>query len=190
MRNLSGLEGQRMAISQSYGGRIQRLAGERNHTIDQIRRGLYAATILTYAQGFAQLDAASKTYGYNLDLSEVARIWRGGCIIRSKLLEPIRDAYCSQPGLLHLMLDQTLGQAVAERLDDLRNVVQTAARLSIPTPAFMSTLAYIDGLRSSHLPANLIQAQRDFFGAHTYERVDQRGIFHTHWTKEADQEHG
>jgi 6-phosphogluconate dehydrogenase len=184
MRNISGREDQRAAISQIYGGRIQRLTGRRNEVIEQARRGLYAATILTYAQGFAQLDAASKAYGYNLDLSAVASIWRGGCIIRSRLLEPIRSAYQLQPELLHLMLDHTLGEAVAERINDLRGVAQTATELGIPAPAFMATLAYIDSLRSTHLPANLTQAQRDFFGAHTYERVDQRGVFHTQWTKE------
>ncbi len=190
MRNLSGWEDQRTAISQRYGGRIQRLTGEKKRIIEQARRGLYAATILTYAQGFAQMDAASKAYEYNLNLSAVASIWRGGCIIRSRLLEPIRDAYRRQPDLLHLMLDQTLGEAVAERINDLRGVAQTTAGLGIPAPAFMATLAYIDSLSSTHLPANLIQAQRDFFGAHTYERVDQRGIFHTQWTKEEGQDNG
>jgi 6-phosphogluconate dehydrogenase len=188
MRNLSSREDQRAAISQRYGGWIQRLTGERDQIIEQARRGLYAATILTYAQGFAQLDAASKAYGYNLDLSAVARIWRGGCIIRSRLLEPIRNAYRQHPDLLHLMLNETLGEAVAERINDLRGVAQTAAGLGIPAPAFMATLAYIDSLRSTHLPANLIQAQRDFFGAHTYERVDQRGVFHTQWTNEEGQD--
>lgn len=184
MRNLSGMEDQRTAISQRYGAQIQRLTGDREQVVEQARRGLYAATILTYTQGFAQLDAASKAYSYNLDLSAVASIWRGGCIIRSRLLEPIRNAYRQHPNLLHLILDPTLGEAVIERLDDLRSLVQTATGLGIPTPAFMATLAYIDSLRSTHLPANLIQAQRDFFGAHTYERVDQRGVFHTHWTDE------
>jgi 6-phosphogluconate dehydrogenase len=190
MRNLSALEDQREVISRQFGGKIQRLAGEKGRIIEQTRRGLYAATILTYAQGFAQLDAASKAYAYNLDLSAVASIWRGGCIIRSRLLEPIRAAYRQLPDLLHLMLDPTLGAEVAERLDDLRGIALTAADLGIPAPAFMATLAYIDSLRSTHLPANLIQAQRDFFGAHTYERVDQRGVFHTHWTSEAGQENG
>jgi 6-phosphogluconate dehydrogenase len=184
MRNISGREDQRSAISQIYGGPIQRLTDRRNEVIEKARRGLYAASILTYAQGFAQLDAASKAYGYNLDLSAVASIWRGGCIIRSKLLEPIRSAYQLQPELLHLMLNHTLGEAVTERINDLRGVAQTSAGLGIPAPAFMATLAYIDSLRSTHLPANLTQAQRDFFGAHTYERVDQRGVFHTQWTKE------
>jgi 6-phosphogluconate dehydrogenase len=190
MRNLSAREDQRSAISQQFGGKIQRLAGEKNRVIEQTRRGLYAATILTYAQGFAQLGAASKAYEYHLDLSAVASIWRGGCIIRSRLLEPIRAAYRQHPDLSHLMLDPTLGEQVAERLNDLRGIAQTAIDLGIPAPAFMATLAYIDSLRSTHLPANLIQAQRDFFGAHTYERVDQRGVFHTHWTAEEGQENG
>ncbi len=184
MRNLSSLEAERTVISQKYGNLLQRIPGERSHIITQARRGLYAAIILTYAQGFAQLDAASKAYAYNLDLSSVARIWRGGCIIRSRVLEPIRTAYQQKPDLLHLLMDQTLGIAVAERLFSLRVVVQMAAGMSLPAPAFMATLAYFDSLRSTHLPANLIQAQRDFFGAHTYERVDQRGVFHTQWSKE------
>jgi 6-phosphogluconate dehydrogenase len=182
-RDLSGLKAQRAAISQRFGKRSQRYSGEQKQIIEQARRGLYASIILTYAQGFAQLAAASEAYGYNLDLSAIARIWRGGCIIRSRLLEPIRAAYQQQPDLLHLLLDRALGEAVSDRLKDLRGLVQTAIGLSLPAPAFMATLAYIDSLRSTHLPANLIQAQRDYFGAHTYERVDQRGIFHTQWTK-------
>jgi len=182
-RNLSGLEDQRLALRLKFGRKIQRLSGRRAQTIEQARRSLYAAIILTYAQGFEQLEAASKAYEYNLDLSSIARIWRGGCIIRSKLLQPIRDAYHQQPDLIHLLLDEVLGEAVFERLADLRGLVQTAAGLSLPVPAFMAALAYIDSLSSTHLPANLIQAQRDYFGAHTYERVDQRGVFHTQWSK-------
>jgi 6-phosphogluconate dehydrogenase len=184
MRNLSGLEAERAAIHAKFGQQSPLYPGERKQMIEQARRGLYAAIILTYAQGFAQLAAASKAYGYNLDLSAVARIWRGGCIIRSQLLEPIRDAYQREPGLLHLLLDPVLGEVVSERLADLRGMVQMAIRLGLPAMAFTATLAYIDSLRSSHLPANLIQAQRDYFGAHTYERVDQRGVFHTQWSKD------
>jgi len=184
MRNLSGLQEQRAAFSQQYGQKIQPLPSEQPKVIPQARRALYAAIITTYAQGFAQLSAASEAYNYNLDFQAVASIWRGGCIIRSKLLEPIRDAYTRQPQLLHLLLDKTLGKAVEECLDDLRNLVQVASTFNIPVPGFMATLAYIDSLRSMHLPANLIQAQRDFFGAHTYERVDERGVFHTEWAKE------
>ena len=184
MRNLSGREDVRAAISKKYGRRIQPNKGKREEVIQQARRGLYAAIILTYAQGFAQLAAASQAYDYNLDLAAVARIWRGGCIIRSGLLEPIRDAYQKQPNILHLMLDPELGKLVDERLLDLREVAQTASVMSLPVPALMASLAYIDSLRSTHLPANLIQAQRDYFGAHTYERADQRGVFHTQWSKD------
>jgi len=184
MRNLSGREQVRAAVSKKYGRQIHPDQRIGDKVIQHARGGLYAAIILTYAQGFAQLAEASRAYQYNLNLAEVARIWRGGCIIRSKLLEPIREAYIKQPDLLHLVLDPTLGKALDEKLADLRGVVQTANRLSLPVAAFMASLAYIDSLRSTHLPANLIQAQRDYFGAHTYERVDQRGIFHTQWSKD------
>jgi 6-phosphogluconate dehydrogenase len=184
MRNLSGLEDERAAIVAKYGVPPQTYQGERAVLIEQARRALYAAVILTYAQGMAQLRAASQAYKYGLDLSAIARIWRGGCIIRSALLEPIRSAYSRQPDLPHLLLDETLGNVVSNHATDLRCVVETAAGLGIPAPALMTTLAYYDSLRSIHLPANLIQAQRDFFGAHTYERVDKRGVFHTQWTKD------
>ncbi len=184
MRNLSGRQQVRAAVSQKYGRQIQPDQSRRDQVIQQARGGLYAAILLTYAQGFAQLAEASRAYQYNLDLAAIARIWRGGCIIRSKLLEPIRDAYVKLPDLLHLVLDPTLGKAVEDKLADLRGVVQTASGLNLPVPAFMATLAYIDSLYSTHLPANLIQAQRDYFGAHAYERVDQRGIFHTQWSKD------
>jgi 6-phosphogluconate dehydrogenase len=184
MRNLSGLEDERAAIVAKYGMPPQTYQGERAVLIEQARRALYAAVILTYAQGMAQLRAASQAYKYGLDLSAIARIWRGGCIIRSALLEPIRSAYSRQPDLPHLLLDETLGNVVSNHATDLRCVVETAAGLGIPVPALMTTLAYYESLRSIHLPANLIQAQRDFFGAHTYERVDKRGVFHTQWTKD------
>ncbi len=184
MRNLSGGEEIRLAISQKYGQHVRPTREKRQKVLDQARNALYSAIILTYAQGFAQLAEASKAYKYGLDLAGVARIWRGGCIIRSALLEPIRNAYQQQPNLLHLVMDPSLGREVEVRLPDLRSMVQLASGLSLPAPAFMATLGYIDSLRSTHLPANLIQAQRDYFGAHTYERVDQRGVFHTQWSKE------
>jgi 6-phosphogluconate dehydrogenase len=184
MRNLSGQEDVRAAVSQKYGNQIQPNPEIRDRIIQQARGALYASIVVTYAQGFAQLASASQAYEYNVDLAAVARIWRGGCIIRSKLLEPIRDAFQKEPNLLHLVLDSTLGKQVDDRLVDLRNLVQEASALSLPAPAFMATLGYIDSLRSTRLPANLIQAQRDYFGAHTYERVDQRGVFHTQWSKE------
>jgi 6-phosphogluconate dehydrogenase len=132
----------------------------------------------------AQLSAASKEYQYHLNLSDVARIWRGGCIIRSALLDPIRAAYSRQPELLNLLLDDNLGKAVLERIPDLRAVTQASIGLGIPAPGFSAALAYFDSLCATHLPANLIQAQRDYFGAHTYERVDGRGVFHTQWSRD------
>jgi len=181
MRNLSGLDDERAAVTKKFGAYEDDFGGERNRLIEQIRRGLYAAIIMTYAQGMAQLRSASQEYGYDLNLSDVARIWRGGCIIRSALLEPIREAYKKHPQLLNLLLDETLGKAVSERIIDLRTVAQTAIGLGVPVPGFTAALAYYDSLRAERLPANLIQAQRDYFGAHTYERVDERGVFHTEW---------
>ncbi len=183
-RNLSGRQMERNAISHRFGGSAGTYSGDRKAMLEHVRGSLYAAMILSYAQGFSQLSAASMAYKYNLDLATVASIWRGGCIIRSRLLEPIRQAYQKQADLVNLVLDPNIGDMVNKHLEDLSAVVQMAAGLSIPAPAFMASLAYIDSLRSSHLPANLIQAQRDYFGAHTYERVDQRGVFHTEWSKE------
>jgi 6-phosphogluconate dehydrogenase len=184
MRNLSGQDEQRAAFTEKFGTSRKSFSGEREVLIKQVRRGLYAAIIITYAQGMAQLRNASQEYEYNLNLSDVARIWRGGCIIRSALLEPIREAYTRQPQLLNLLLDETLGGAVAERSDDLRTVAQAAIGLGIPAPGLTAALVYYDSLRAKHLPANLIQAQRDYFGSHTYERVDKRGVFHTEWGEE------
>ncbi len=186
MRNLSGREQLRAEISKKFGLQVKQSSEHRIERIQQARGALYVAVILTYAQGFAQMAEASRAYQYNLDLAAVARIWRGGCIIRSAVLSPIYNAYHKEPNLLHLALDPSLGKAIDDRLPDLRGLVQLAGGLSLPVPAHMASLAYIDSLRSTHLPANLIQAQRDYFGAHTYERVDQRGIFHTQWSKDQE----
>jgi len=121
-------------------------------------------------------------YNYGLDLAEIARIWSGGCIIRASLLNEIHAAFASQPGLINLMFDPDLGGDVIRLRKNLVTVVSTAAELGIPAPGFMVALGYLDGYRSSWLPANLIQAQRDYFGAHTYERVDKEGTFHHEWT--------
>ena len=157
------------------------LPGNHADFVDQLRNALSAATILTYAQGMAQLHEASQEHDYGLDLEAVARIWRGGCIIRADLLEDIRAAFRRDPGLANLMLDPDLGQAVQQRQADLRAVICTASEHGIPAPGLMSALGYYDGYRSDWLPANLIQAQRDYFGAHSYERVDAQGSFHTQW---------
>ena len=132
----------------------------------------------------ALLKKASETYGYGLNLEAVARIWRGGCIIRSALLEHIRSAFLARADLPNLLLDPYLRQEFRSREDDLRQVVIVAAELGLPAAALMATLAYIIAYRSAQLPANLIQAQRDYFGAHTYERVDAPGTFHTQWDQD------
>jgi 6-phosphogluconate dehydrogenase len=137
--------------------------------------------ILTYAQGMSLLRAASQTYGYQLDLSTIARIWRGGCIIRSALLDSIADAYREAPDLSTLLLSDRFGQTLSTKQQDLRSLVMTAIGLGIPVPAMSASLAYYDAYRRARLPSNLIQAQRDFFGAHTYERIDEAGTFHTEW---------
>jgi len=136
---------------------------------------------MAFAQGMALLKAASDKYGYGLDLSAVARIWRGGCIIRSAALDDILGAFHNQPGLPNLLLDTELAKKVMAHQEDLRIVVGRAVQLGLPAPGLMSALGYLDGYRSPWLPANLIQAQRDYFGAHTYERVDAKGTFHSAW---------
>ena len=145
---------------------------------------LFAGIILTYAQGMALLSVASDKYKYHLDLEAVARIWRGGCIIRAALLEDICAAFHTRRDLPNLLLAQNLSRKVMEHEEDLRYVVCRAAELGIPAPGLMVSLGYLDAYRSAWLPANLIQAQRDYFGAHTYERVDAKGTFHTEWEKE------
>jgi 6-phosphogluconate dehydrogenase len=181
MRNLSSLKDQRQIASQAFLSVPSRFEGDQQHFVDNLRMALYAAMIITFAQGMALLRAASETYGYDFDLGAIARIWRGGCIIRAALLEHICTAYKSQPDLPNLLLNPQLGQDVMRLRGSLEMVVQNAAKLGIPTPGFMVALAYFDSYRSSWLPANLVQAQRDYFGAHTYERIDEKGVFHTQW---------
>ncbi len=184
MRNLSALQDIRFAMGGKYGRRTKLKLGKSSELIEHTGRALYAGFILTYSQGFALMSAASHAYAYQLDLAAVARIWRGGCIIRSRLLEPIHGAFKRTPELPYLLLDEALGGAVDDRLPSLRRILQVGTEAGLPLPAFMASLSYVDSLRSTHLPANLIQAQRDYFGAHTYERVDRRGIFHTEWSKD------
>ncbi len=184
MRDLSGYQAERQAAAQVLAGPTHTFTTDREGFIGQLKNALYASMIATYAQGMALLQKASATYNYGLDLEAVARIWRGGCIIRAALLEDIRTAYKANPALPNLLMDPHLSQEFLSREADLRAVVQVAAALGLPAPALMVTLGYFDAYRSAVLPANLIQAQRDFFGAHTYERLDAPGIFHTQWEEE------
>ena len=181
-RILSSEKGQRVAASAALpAGAQPAYAGDRRELIDGVRQALYASKISAYAQGMAMLRLAGIEYGYGLHLGEIAAIWRAGCIIRARFLNRITDAYVADPNLVNLLLDPGLGQDVAARLPAWRRVVQTAVGLGIPVPAFSASLAYYDSYRSADLPANLIQAQRDYFGAHTYERTDRPGVFHSDW---------
>jgi len=180
-RDLSVMKKDRENASSALGGEIGRFSGNRDECLDQIRKALYASMLITYSQGLSLLRAASSARGYFLNLGDIVRIWRGGCIIRAALLEKIRTALRRRPDLAHLLLDPVLGEEVKSRIQDFRAAVCTAAGLGIPVPGFMASLSYYDGLRSARLPANLIQAQRDFFGSHTYKRTDIPGIFHTRW---------
>jgi 6-phosphogluconate dehydrogenase len=180
-RDLSAHKAEREAASRTLRGPKTNFRGDRDRFLRQLQGALHAAMIITYAQGMDLLRRASRAYDYGLSLEAVARIWRGGCIIRAALLEDIRAAYRRQPELANLLVDPQLGKEVTERQADMRSVICAAARKGLPVPVFMAALAYFDAYRSARLPANLIQAQRDFFGAHTYERIDEKGIFHTEW---------
>lgn len=180
LRDMSGYKEQRLIAARQ----LTDPAGEAASgqvTVEVIRKAFYGATILTYAQGMALLKAASDTYGYNLKLHDVARIWREGCIIRARLLDDIGAAFSGRQDLANLLLDDKLGKLVMNRHGALRQVIHAAVAAEVPVPCFMATLGYLDSFRSSRLPANLIQAQRDCFGSHTYERIDREGSFHTEW---------
>ena len=181
MRNLSMRKEERRAGSEKLAGPSIRFTGDANRWVQRLGRALSAAAIITYGQGMAQLLKASECYDYRLDLSIVARIWRGGCIIRSALLDTIMAAFQKKADLPNLLLDAELGGRVAERQADLRQVIETGGSWGVPIPGLMMSLAYFDSYRSARLPANLIQAQRDYFGAHTYKRIDAEGAFHTNW---------
>jgi 6-phosphogluconate dehydrogenase len=178
-RSLSALKSERVAAS-------ERLQGPGANAVDasladDLEQALYASKIVSYAQGFAQMAGASADEGWNLRLGSMATIWRGGCIIRARFLDRIREAYDTEQELANLMLAEFFAGALADAQDSWRRVVARAAELGIPTPAFSSSLAYYDGYRRARGPASLIQGLRDLFGAHTYQRIDREGSFHTMW---------
>jgi 6-phosphogluconate dehydrogenase len=182
-RLLSALKSERVAASTILPGPSAIESGvSRTHLIDATRRALYAAKIISYAQGMALLRQASDEYKYDIDLAEVAKIWRAGCIIRAALLSDVRNAFRRNPALVNLMLDDSFSKVMASGQQALRDVVRSAVSSGIPVPALGSSLAYYDSYRSARLPASLTQGQRDFFGAHTYRRIDRDGVFHTDWT--------
>jgi 6-phosphogluconate dehydrogenase len=182
-RIISSFKEERVAASELISGPVILFEGDRAAMIDNVGEALYAAKICSYAQGFALLRAASAEYDYALNYGEIARIWRAGCIIRARLLDDIREAFAQDSSLTNLLLDPAFRQAVESRQMALRRVVQAAIGMGIPVLAMSASLAYFDAYRTARLPANLTQAQRDYFGAHTYRRLDKEGSFHTEWTK-------
>ncbi len=182
-RSLSGHTEQREAARAvfSTSPESERVDVDRDEFVDAVRAALYASKVVAYAQGFDQIAAGADKHGWDIDLGSMATIWRGGCIIRAQFLDRIREAYADEPDLTTLLTTPYFAEAVIQGVDAWRDVVATAARAGVPTPAFSSSLAYFDGLRRDRLPAALIQGLRDNFGAHTYQRVDREGTFHTTW---------
>jgi 6-phosphogluconate dehydrogenase len=183
-RCVSALKDERVLASKKLKGPRPVIAGERKKFIDQIRDALYASKIISYAQGYMLMRAAAAEYNWNLNYGGIALMWRGGCIIRSRFLGKIKEAFENKPKLTNLLLDPYFKKEIKRCQKGWRNVVAIAAKKGLPVPAFSTALSFYDSYRSERLPANLLQAQRDYFGAHTYERLDQpRGqFFHTNWT--------
>lgn len=185
-RNLSAMKDERVRASAVYEKGKKSPSGNREELIEDIRKALLASKIISYAQGFALIKRAGDDYSWNLNYGEIALMWRGGCIIRSSFLSRIKEAYDRNPQLPNLLLDEYFSSLIKSLIPSWRRVVADAVMTGVPSPAFSAALSYFDGYTSEKLPANLLQAQRDFFGAHTYERVDtERGrYFHTNWTGE------
>ncbi|MCJ7822961.1 MAG: NADP-dependent phosphogluconate dehydrogenase, partial [Armatimonadetes bacterium] len=182
-RCMSAVKGERVAASKVLRGPSTTYGGDRDAFVEAIRQALYASKICSYAQGFSLMKEAGRQYGWHLNFGEIAKIWRGGCIIRAQFLHRITEAYERDPGLANLMLDPFFQNVLESAQESWRHVVASASTVGFPVPAFSSALSYFDSYRRDKLPANLIQAQRDYFGAHTYERTDKEGSFHTEWTK-------
>lgn len=185
-RCLSAMKDERVKASKILGGVSAKFSGDKKAEIENLRCALLASKIISYAQGYTLMRSAAKTYGWNLNYGGIALMWRGGCIIRSAFLGKIKDAYDNNPDLENLLLDPYFSAKMISLAPAWRTIVANAVTAGLPVPTFSAALSYFDGLRCSRLPANLLQAQRDYFGAHTYERTDaQRGqFFHTNWTGE------
>jgi 6-phosphogluconate dehydrogenase len=183
-RTMSAIKEERVSASNVLNGPSPNFSGDKKEFIEMIRRALYASKICSYAQGFQLMRMSAEEYDWNLNYGEIALMWRGGCIIRAQFLEKIKAAFDKKSDLQNLLLDDFFKKAIEKNQSAWRSVVAKAIEFGIPVPAFSSALAYYDGYRSAVLPANLLQAQRDYFGAHTYERIDKpRGeFFHTNWT--------
>ncbi|MGA2481045.1 MAG: NADP-dependent phosphogluconate dehydrogenase [Spirochaetia bacterium] len=183
-RCISAMKSERAAASRIIRGPSERFTGDVNEFAEAVHDALYASKICSYAQGFSILAAAAVEQKWRLNFGEIAMIWRGGCIIRAKFLGRIKQAYDRDPSLANLLLDPYFRQVIEDAQRKWRRVVAAAATFGVPVPGFSSALSYFDSYRAERLPANLIQAQRDYFGAHTYERTDRPGIFHTEWQED------
>jgi len=181
-RALSSKPAQRAASSDLPGPSETVAVDDPAAFIEDVRKALYASKIIAYSQGFDAIVAGAEHYGWDIKKGEIAKIWRGGCIIRARFLNRITEAYAENPGLVALVTAPYFTEAIAGTQDAWRRVVVSAVQAGIPTPAFSSSLAYYDGLRADRLPASIVQGQRDFFGAHTYKRIDKEGTFHTLWS--------
>jgi len=184
-RCLSALKDERVAASNILEGPQEKFQGDINEFIESVRRALYTSKICSYAQGFALMKAAALEYDWDLQYGEIAKIFRGGCIIRAQFLNKITEAFDKNADLKNLMLDSYFKNIISSYQGDLRGVICTAVSFGVPVPGFSSALMYYDSYRTANLPANLLQAQRDYFGAHTFERVDKEGIFHHEWVTES-----
>jgi 6-phosphogluconate dehydrogenase len=180
-RIISGLKAERVKAEGLFAKPTATFSGDRAAFFEDVRAALYAAILCSYAQGLALLQAGSKEYGYDLNLADIARIWRGGCIIRARLLEDIRQVYAADPATPNLLITEPFRGQIDARQAAWRRVLATAIAHGIPAPALAHSLAYFDAYRTGRLPANLTQAQRDYFGSHTYRRIDREGVFHTEW---------
>ncbi len=181
-RCISAIKEERADAAKVLRGPSTTYGGEARSFIEAIRQALYASKVCAYAQGFALMREAGREYGWELNFGEIAQVWRGGCIIRAQFLHRITEAYQRNPNVPNLMLDPFFQSILQNAQENWRHVIASAATLGYPIPAFSSALAYFDSYRRERLPANLLQAQRDYFGAHTYQRVDREGSFHTEWT--------
>ncbi|MBB4601278.1 6-phosphogluconate dehydrogenase [Hymenobacter luteus] len=184
LRNLSKYKALREKLATQYGPEAQALAADKEDFLTQLEEAFYFSMVITYAQGMHLLSKASAEYGYKLQLAGIARIWRGGCIIRSGFLSDIYNAYQQAPELEHLLLDEGVAKLVQQAVPGARTVVAGAITAGLAVPAYAASLSYFDSFRTARLPSNLIQAQRDYFGAHTYELIGKEGLFHTQWTPE------
>ncbi|WP_417383617.1 decarboxylating NADP(+)-dependent phosphogluconate dehydrogenase [Gimesia sp.] len=183
-RCLSAQKEARVRASKILSGPDKKFEGDRDQFIEDVRQALYASKLCSYAQGYVQLNAAAEHFGWNLNNGDIALLWRGGCIIRSTFLQDIKAAFDKNPELENLLLDDFFRNAVEKAQPSWRRVVAAAVELGLPVPSFTAALSYFDGYRQARLPANLLQAQRDYFGAHTYQRTDKEGTFHTDWIRE------